>query len=66
MAQQDHWPLESAETPVWSPAWHSGLRSWHCYSFGLGRDCGSDLVPGLETPYAVGQPKLGLGAVELV
>ena len=27
-------------------AWHTGLRMWHCCSFGVGRSCGSDLIPG--------------------
>ena len=45
MVQQDQWCLE---TKVQSPAWHS------C---GLGGTCGSNLIPGLGTPYAMGQPK---------
>ena len=39
------------------PAQHSGFRIWCCRSCGLGCNCGSDLVPGLGTPYSVGQPK---------
>ena len=38
-------------------AWHSGLRIQHCHSCGLGRNCGSDLMPGPGAPYAVGWPK---------
>ena len=41
-----------------APAWHSGLRIWHwCTSCSLGSNCGSDLIPGLGTPYSMGQPK---------
>ena len=53
--------LGSVGTRVWSPALSpascSRLRRWHCCSFGLGRNCGSDLIPGQRTPYAAGQPK---------
>ena len=38
--------------------WHSGLRIRHCHSFSLDQDCSSDLIPGLEAPCAVGQPKM--------
>ena len=54
----DLWCLGSTGLNVRSPAQHSGLRIQHCCSCGLGRDCGLDLVPGLGTPYAVGQPKM--------
>ena len=40
-----HWP------------WGGGLRIWHCPSFSLGCNGGSDLIPGPGTPYAEGQPK---------
>lgn len=52
-ASWEHWDAGS------SPAWHIGLRIRHCRSFVLGRDCDSDLIPGLGTSYAVGQPKVG-------
>lgn len=37
--------------------WHSGVRVWHCYSCSVVCSCGSDLMPGLEIPHAVGRPK---------
>ena len=52
------WHLGSTGTQVQSPARHSGLRIWHCGSSGLGHDCGSDLIPGPGTPYALGRPKM--------
>lgn len=35
-----------------------GLRSQHCCSFGLGQECGSDLIPGSGVPHAAGRPKM--------
>lgn len=32
--------------------WHSELGIWHYRSYGLGRNCGSDLIPDPGTPYA--------------
>ena len=58
LAQWDRWPLESAGSQVPSPLQHSGLRICHCHSCSLDCDCGLDLIPGLGTPYAVGQPKM--------
>ena len=46
--------FRSAGTQVQSPAWHSGLRVWHCRICGLGGNCGSDPIPGLGTPYVEG------------
>ena len=57
VVQQDVWHLRSAGTMVQSPAQHRRLRILHCHSCGLGCNCGSDLIPGMETPYAAGQPK---------
>ena len=57
MAQQDQWCLGSTGTQVPPPAWHSGLRIWHCHSCGLGHNCGSALISGWGTPYAWVQPK---------
>ena len=34
-----------------------GERIQHCYSFGIGHNCSSDLIPGPGTPYAEGQAK---------
>ena len=34
--------------------WHSELRIWCCHSCSIGRNCGSGLIPGPGTPYAVG------------
>ena len=49
MAQWELWRLGSTETQVRSLARHSGLRI-RCYrSCGIGRNCGLDLIPGLET-----------------
>ena len=42
---------------VQSPTQHSGLRIRCGHNFGLGHNCGSDLLPGPGTPYASGQPK---------
>ena len=57
MAQWDQQSLRNFGTQVQSPAWHRGLRI-HCFrSFVLGQDYGSDLILGLGTPYALGQPK---------
>jgi len=33
------------------------VKDWHCRSCDLGHNYGSDLMPGLGTPYAVGRPK---------
>ena len=60
MAQWDLQHLGSTGTQVQSPAWHSGVRIQHCHSNGLGLNCGSDLIPGLGTPYALGWPKSAL------
>ena len=38
------------------PARHTGLRIWHCHSCSIGCNCGS-VIPGLGTPYAMGEPK---------
>ena len=29
--------------------WHSELKIHHCYSYGIGHNCGSDLIPGPGT-----------------
>ena len=58
VAQQDRRCLGSPGARVQSPAWHRWLRIWHFYSYGLGRDCSSDLIPGLGVPYAAGWPKM--------
>ena len=57
MVQWNQGYLGSTWTWVHSPAWHSGLRIWHCHSFSLGHSCISDLILGPETPCASGQPK---------
>ena len=38
------------------PAWHGGLKDLGP-SCSVGYNCGSDLIPGLGTPYAKGWPK---------
>lgn len=50
-ASWKHWDA------VLSQAWHRGLRDLHCCSCDLGHACGSNLIPGLETPYGAGRPK---------
>jgi len=57
VAQWNRWSLGSSGTRVWSPAWNSGLRTQGCRSCGVGHNRGSGLIPGLEIPYAMGQPK---------
>ena len=42
-----------------NPSLHSGLKIWHCHSCGIHCNCSSDLIPGLGTLYATGQPKKG-------
>ena len=58
MVQWDRWPLESHWAADSIPGWNSGLGIWHCYSYGLSRDCGSDPIPGLGASYAAVQPKM--------
>ena len=57
VVQQDQRHLWSPRTQLQSPAQHSELRIWHCHSCSIGHNCGSDLIPGLGNPYAVGQSK---------
>ena len=57
MAQWDWQHLCNAKTQVQSLAQHGGLKDPTCPSCGVGCSCGLDLIPGLGTPYAVGQPK---------
>ena len=57
VAQRDWLGLCSTGMQVRSPAQHSGLRFQHCHSCGIGCNCGSDMIPGLGTPYAVGWPE---------
>ena len=54
VAQQDQLCLWFAGTQVQSPAQHR-LRIQ--LSYGIGCNCGSDLIHGLGTPYTTGQPK---------
>ena len=54
VAQWNQWYLWSSETQVQPPAWQSGLRIQCCHSR---RNHGSDLIPGLGTPYAIIRPK---------
>ena len=56
VVQQDP-HLGSPRTQVRSPARHSGLRIQCCHSCGLGCNCGSDLIPGSGTAYAVGSQR---------
>ena len=59
VAPQDQWQwrLRSDGMQVPSLASLSGLSIWGCRSRGLGHNCGSNLIPGLGTPFAKGQPK---------
>ena len=43
---QRDWQSLGSAWEVRSPAQHSGLRIWHCHSYGLGGDCGSNLARG--------------------
>ena len=49
--------LWSAGIEVPFPTWNSGLRKLQCHSCGVGHNYGSDLIPGLGTPYAPVWPK---------
>ena len=51
MASLEHWDAGLIL------AWHSGLRICCCCSYGVDHNCGLDLIPGPETPYATGKPK---------
>lgn len=57
MAQQDR-QHQCTVTQVLPLAQHSRLKVQCCCSCGLGRDCGSDLIPGRGAPYSLEQPKL--------
>ena len=48
--------LGSAGMQVESPAQHSGLRIRCCHSCSLGRNYGSDMLPGSGTSYTQVQP----------
>ena len=52
--------MEPLGRRVLSPALarHSGLGIQHCHSYSFGHDGGSDVICGLGTPDAVGQPKI--------
>ena len=50
------WCPRSTRTQVLSPAQHIGLRIGHCHNCGIGCNCGSNLISGLGTPCAAGQP----------
>ena len=54
VVQQDRQCLGSTGMQVRSLAQHSGLRIWHCHSYGLGCNYSSYVIPGLGTP---GQPR---------
>ena len=45
------------QTQVQSPAWHNGLKDQVLPQLQVGCNCGSDLIPGLGTPHAMGWPK---------
>ena len=57
VAQQDERHLWSPGMQVPSLALHCGLRIWCCHSSSIGYNCGSDLFPDPEVPYATGQKK---------
>ena len=58
MAQWDGRHLGSAGMQVQFLAWNGWVRIHCCHSCSLGPNCGSDLIPGLGTPYAAGRPKM--------
>ena len=39
----------SVVAQVWSPAWHRGLRIWHCQSCGIDCSCSLDSIPSSGT-----------------
>ena len=55
--QQDRQHFWSAGRQVWSLVPARGLRIWHRCTCSLGHNFSSDLIPGPETPYAMGEPK---------
>ena len=57
VVQWDQRCLGRVGTQVPSPAWHSGLGIRCCHSWGLGRNCGSDLISGPGNPCAQGSQK---------
>ena len=58
VAQWNQWCLCSTRIQVWSQAPHSGLKDPALLqASALGHNCGSDLIPGLGTPYIMGWPK---------
>ena len=57
VAQRDQLHLCRPGTQVQSPARHSGLRIRCRCSYSIGHNCGSDLIPGPGTPYALGRPQ---------
>ena len=54
VVQWNKWHLGSPGAQVRFPAQDSGLRIQGCCNCGLGSNCGSDLIPDLETLYTVG------------
>ena len=58
VGQWNQWCLWSSGMQVQSPAWHSGLRIWHCCSFSLILNSSLDLIPGPGSACAEGWPKM--------
>ena len=56
MAQQDKWCLWNMDTGS-IPGQQSRLKDPALPQLGVRNNCGSDLIPGLGTPYAMGWPK---------
>ena len=54
---QDQQYVCSARMQVPSPDWHCGLKDPVLLQQQCRLQLGSDLIPALETPYAMGQPK---------
>ena len=50
-------PQIDAKAQVQSPAWHSGLRIWHCHSCGVGPAVARIQSLAWELPYATDAAK---------
>ena len=57
MVPGDEQCLCSTRMQVQSPAGHSEFKDLALPQLQLDHNCGLDLIPGLETPHASGQPK---------
>lgn len=63
MAQQDRQRLGNAGSQVRSPARHGGIKDPALLQPWLRVDCGSNLMPSLGAPCAMGRPKIKIKKV---